>query len=400
MWLLLFLYSVAIFLAGLLVGQNTTLDTGATRLLPDATTAMIARNQHPNEPLLYPKIAKHDFGPYKEFSVVHSDRSLNLMSPPFQHVMKDLSELLKATYHAEKVAIIPGSGTFGMESVARHFAVNRHVLVLRNGYFSYRWTQIFDAAQPAIPTSHTVLKAQPVLRGGSNRTQQQLQYTPHPIEAVLATIEQERPAVVFAPHVETSTGIMLPDEYIRQVADQVHAVDGILVLDCIASGTIWIDMQALGVDVVISAPQKDWTSPPSSALIMLSPTAVALVRNGSSSSAAASFSLSLPEWLRVMDAYEQGSFAYHTTLPTDALREFQRVSVELLEFGLPGLKQSLTDLGQRIRHILSSREELTSVAAAGFEAPGVLVYYSPNNSINMVQAFHRQGIQIANGVRG
>ena len=403
--MLLILYSVVIFLVGIFIGQNMTLPMDETRatswVSPGAMSTVIVNDiQHPHkqELLLYPKISKHDFGPYKEFSVIHSDRSLNLMSPPFQQVMKDLNQLLKAAYHSEaRVAIIPGSGTFGMESVARQFATNHHVLVLRNGYFSYRWTQIFDASQPAIPKSHTVLKALPILN--NNKTlpeQQQMQYTPHPIKAVLATIQRERPAVVFAPHVETSTGIMLPDQYIRQIADQVHAVDGLLVLDCIASGTIWINMQDLGVDVVISAPQKDWTSPPSSALVVLSPRAVELVMNNSSS-AAASFSLSLPDWLRVMEAYEQGSFAYHTTLPTDALREFQRVSVEILEFGLPKVKKVLTDLGRRVRSLLKSRG-LTSVAAPGFEAPGVLVYYSPNNTANMVQAFQRHRLQIAKGV--
>ena len=356
------------------------------------------QHQHPHQPhekhpfLMYHKVPKDDFGPFKEYSVIHSDRSLNLMSEPFQQVMRNLNELLKTTYNATKVAIIPGSGTFGMEAVARQFASDKHVMVLRNGYFSYRWTQLFDFGRPSIPSSHTVLKAQPL---HSNMTLHP-QYVPYPLERVVTKIKKGRPAVLFAPHVETSTGIILPQEYIRQLSTSVHAVGGLLVLDCIASGTIWIDMVDLGVDVLISAPQKDWTSPPSSALVMLSERAIERIHRKQESS----FSLSLKQWLVVMDAYEKGGFAYHTTPPTDALREFQRVSVEMLEFGLPQLKEALTDLGQEARNLLDSRG-LTSVAAPGFEAPGVLVYYSPNDTDNlrMVQCFQEQGLQIAKGVK-
>jgi len=346
-------------------------------------------------PLMYSQIPLDDFGAYKEYSVVHSDRSLNLMSRPFQQVMQDLNQLLKVTYNAHKVAIIPGSGTYGMEAVARQFATNRHVMVLRNGYFSYRWTQIFNFPHDChIPKSHTVLKAQPMTPQGET---QHPQYAPYPIDRVVARIYQERPAAFFAPHVETSTGILLPDEYIAQLSAAMHDVGGLLVLDCIASGTIWIDMEELGVDVLISAPQKDWTSPPSSALVMLSKRAVECIDPAQETS----FSLSLTQWLMVMDAYEQGGYAYHTTPPTDALREFQRVSVEMLSFGLPQLKRGLADLGQAARVLLNSRG-LISVAAPGFEAPGVLVYYSPgNNTISnlvMVQCFQEHGLQIAKGV--
>lgn len=280
------------------------------------------------------------------------------------------------------------SGTFGMESVARQFANNEHVMVIRNGWFSFRWTEIFD--EGSIPKSHTVLKAQPVGTVDSHT-----QYAPYPIDSAVAKILKEKPAVVFAPHVETSTGMILSDEYIQKVGQAVHEVGGLFVLDCIASGTVWADMKELGVDVIISAPQKGWTGPCCCALVMMTEKAVAKMQTTTSSS----FTMSLKKWTGIMDAYEGGGFGYHTTLPTDALRDFHEISVETLKFGLPELKAAQLQLGVDARAALDSRG-LVSVAAPGCQAPGVLVYYSPKDTENpaMLKKFKEKGLQIAAGV--
>lgn len=276
-----------------------------------------------------------------------------------------------------------------MESVARQFATNKHVMVIRNGWFSYRWTEILEMG--SIPTSHTVLKAVPVPIPNSARTH----FAPHPIEQVIQRIREERPAVVFAPHVETSTGMMLSDSYMRQVSAAVHDVGGIFVLDCIASGTVWIDMKLMGVDVLITAPQKGWTGPPCAALVQLSKRATDLLQSGTENS----FSLSLKRWSAIMDTYEKGGFGYHTTMPTDALRDFHEISVETLQMGLPTLREAQLDLGRQVRAVLESKG-LISVAAPGFQAPGVAVYYSPAETENplMMSKFKEQGLQIAMGV--
>lgn len=279
-----------------------------------------------------------------------------------------------------------------MEAVARQFATDEHVMVIRNGWFSFRWTEIFDMGKEnSIPTSHTVLKAQPQSTEGSNH----MQYAPYPIAGVVQKIHQERPAVLFAPHVETSTGMMLSDDYIKEAAAAMHEIGGLFVLDCIASGTVWANMKDLGVDVVISAPQKGWTGPASAALVMMSPAAVAKMNTTKETS----FSMSLKRWSAIMDTYEKGGFGYHTTMPTDALRDFHEISVETLKFGLPELKQAQLDLGVAARGSLDARG-LTSVAAPGCQAPGVLVYYSPVGQENpmMMSKFKAQGLQIAMGV--
>lgn len=342
-----------------------------------------------SERLSYDVVPKEDFGQYKEYSVIHTNRSLNLMSDPFQRVMRNLNDLMKETYNADRVAIIPGSGTFGMEAVARQFATDQHVMVIRNGWFSFRWTEIFDAG--AIPKSHTVLKAQPVAGHDDDHTQ----YQPHPIDQVVQKIHEERPAVVFAPHVETSTGMILPDDYIQQAARAVHEVGGLFVLDCIASGTVWADMKELGVDVVISAPQKGWTGPACAALVQMSDAAVLKMQETQETS----FSMSLKRWTAIMDTYANGGFGYHTTMPTDALRDFHEISVETLKFGLPELKAAQIELGQQAHDAIAARG-LTSVAAPGFQSPGVLVYYSPMATDNpvMMNKFKSYGLQIAMGV--
>lgn len=313
------------------------------------------------------------------------------MSKPFQQVMRDLNDLMKVTYNAEKVIIMPGSGTFGMEAVARQFANDEHVMVIRNGWFSYRWTEIFDTGN--IPASHTVLKARPVAPEDPDCPH--TQYAPYPIDEVVEKIYEERPSVLFAPHVETSTGMILPDAYIRRASQAMHDVGGMFVLDCIASGAIWTDMKDLGVDSLISAPQKGWTGPACAALIMLSDRAADRMAETQETS----FSMSLKRWSAIMDTYEKGGFGYHTTMPTDGLRDFHEISVEALKFGLPELKVAQARLGSEARSLLDSRG-LTSVAAPGFEAPGVLVYYSPLGQDNpaMMNRFKDNGLQIAMGV--
>ena len=288
-----------------------------------------------------------------------------------------------------------------MEAVARQFATGEHVMVIRNGWFSFRWTELFDmGGDNSIPRSHTVLKAQPqkpspALMDASNGKNQHVQYAPHDIEQVVRRIREERPAVLFAPHVETSTGMMLSDEYIKAAAAAMREVGGLFVLDCIASGTVWVDMKELGVDVVISAPQKGWTGPACAALVMMSERAVARMPHTQETS----FSMSLKRWTAIMDTYEKGGFGYHTTMPTDALRDFHEISVETIRFGIPQLKEGQIALGKAARDAMEARG-LTSVAAPGFQAPGVLVYYSPTNTENPViwNRFKQHGLQIAMGV--
>ena len=320
-----------------------------------------------------------------EYSVVYSDRAINHMSKTFQGVMRDISSTLKLVYKAQSAIVVPGSGTFGMEAVARQFATKQHCLVIRNGWFSYRWTQIFEMG--GIPSACTVLKARPVEEG------RQAAFAPAPIEEVVAAIAADRPAVVFAPHVETASGIMLPDHYLRKVADAVHAVGGLFVLDCIASGTIWVDMQATGVDVLISAPQKGWSGSPCCALVMLS----ALAREKIDSTTSTSFACDLRKWLQIMEAYEQGGFAYHATMPTDALAVLRDVMRETADYGFDKVRAEQQELGERVRALLVEKG-FRSVAARGFQAPGVVVSYTDDDGIQSAKKFTQAGVQIGAGV--
>jgi aspartate aminotransferase-like enzyme len=320
-----------------------------------------------------------------EYSVVYTDRSLNHMSQSFQGVMCDISATLKSVYSAQAVVVVPGSGTFGMEAVARQFGTNQKCLVIRNGWFSFRWTQIFEMGD--IPSEAMVLKARPVEDGP------QASFAPAPIEEVIASIEAERPDVVFAPHVETSSGMMLPDEYVRAVADAVHSVGGMLVLDCIASGTVWVDMDACGVDVLISAPQKGWSGSPCCGLVMLS--ALALERLAATTST--SFACDLGKWHQIMQAYENGGHAYHATMPTDALRTFASVMRETEAYGFDRVRTQQLELGGKVRELLE-RKGIKSVAAPGFQAPGVVVSYTEDAGIKTGKKFAEIGIQIAAGV--
>ena len=320
-----------------------------------------------------------------EYSVVYTDRSLNHMSQSFQGVMRDISSTLKQVYNAHAVAVVPGSGTYGMEAVARQLATEQTCLVIRNGWFSYRWTQIFEMGR--IPAEAHVLKARPVADGP------QAAFAPAPLDEVLTTIAEQKPQVVFAPHVETSSGMILPDDYLRAVSDAVHAVGGLFVLDCIASGTLWVDMQACGIDVLISAPQKGWSASPCCALVMLSEAAQARVEATQSSS----FACDLKKWLQIMQAYEQGGHAYHATMPSDALARFRDAMLEAKALGFDRVRQQQQELGDRVRALLTARG-FKSVAAKGFEAPGVVVCYTDDGQIKTGAKFAAIGLQIAAGV--
>lgn len=320
-----------------------------------------------------------------EYSVVYTDRALNHMSKTFQEVMREISRTLKQVYQAHSAIVVPGSGSFGMEAVARQFATNRPCMVIRNGWFSYRWTQIFDMG--SIPASTTVLKARPVQEGS------QAAFAPAPIAEVVAAIHAEKPALVFAPHVETASGIMLTDDYMRQVADAVHAVGGLFVLDCIASGTVWVDMKSVGIDVLISAPQKGWTGSACCGLVMLSERA----RQHIDSTTSTSFACDLRKWLQIMETYENGSHAYHATLPTDSLKTLQEAMAETESIGFDVIRTRQLELGRRVRALLADHG-FRSVAAPGFEAPGVVVCYTTDDGIHSSAKFAKAGLQAASGV--
>lgn len=320
-----------------------------------------------------------------EFSVVYTDRALNHMSARFRGVMTDISAILKEVYHAQAAVLVPGSGTFGMEAVARQFATGKKVLVIRNGWFSYRWTQIFDMG--AIPSESIVLKAR------QTSSQPQADWVPCPADEVAATIRAEKPAVVFAPHVETAAGMILPDDYLRTVSDAVHDVGGLMVLDCIASGAMWVDMEATGVDVLVSAPQKGWSGSPACAMVMLSERARAAIDSTTSTS----FACDLKKWLQIMEAFENGGHAYHTTMPTDALARLRDVMKETRDYGFERVRQEQIELGRRVRQLFEYRG-IRSVAAEGFKAPGVVVSYTNDPGVQNSQKFLALGLQTAAGV--
>ncbi len=320
-----------------------------------------------------------------EYSVVFTDRSLNHMSAAFQGVMRDISATLTKVYGADCMAIVPGGGTFGMEAVARQLGTGKNCLVLRNGWFSYRWSQIFEAG--GIPANESVLMARQV--SGDN----QAAFEPAPIAEVVQHIRDTKPDVVFAPHVETSAGLMLPDDYIRQVGAAVREVGGLFVLDCIASGTVWVDMADCNVDVLISAPQKGWSSSPCGALVMMNSRAREVVANSKSTS----FAGDLKKWAEIMDAYTGGAHAYHATMPTDALVKFHAAMKESEAYGFEKLKAQQLELGQKVRAMLA-RHGFRSVAAEGFEAPGVVVCYTSDPDMQNTKKFAALGLQTAAGV--
>lgn len=320
-----------------------------------------------------------------EFSVVFTDRSLNSMSKKFQGIMNDISSTMKQVYNADGAAIVPGGGSYGMEAVARQFATNKDVMVIRNGWFSFRWSQIFDAGN--IPSSTNVQMA----RQSQDNTQ--AQFSPVPIHGLVQEIKTTKPAIVFAPHVETSAGLILPDDYIKAVGEAVHAYGGLFVLDCVASGTIWVDMKECGVDVLISAPQKGWSASPAAGLVMLSDHAIATMADTQSSS----FACDLKKWFEIMGAYEKGGHAYHATMPTDALATFHTTMNEVQAYGFEKVKAEQWELGQKVRELLSSKG-YKSVAADEFAAPGVVVFFTSDADMKTGKKFMQQGLQIAAGV--
>ena len=320
-----------------------------------------------------------------EYSVVYTDRSLNHMSQSFQSVMNDVSTSLKDVYNAQAVIVVPGGGTYAMEAVARQFATNKNCLVLRNGWFSFRWSQIFEMG--SIPSEEIVMKARRVSEGA------QAPFAPADINKVVDMIKTKKPNLVFAPHVETASGIILPDDYIRSVADAVHSVGGMFVLDCIASGAIWVDMEDSGIDILISAPQKGWSASPAFGLVMLSPQANEAINKTQSTS----FSCDLLKWLQIMQAYENGAHAYHATMPTDAIKRFRDTIIETAEFGFDNACKKQQELGDKVRALLESHN-INSVSEKGYQAPGVVVCYTSDKAIHNGSKFTNVGIQIAAGV--
>ncbi|KAA0927413.1 alanine--glyoxylate aminotransferase family protein [Psychrobacter sp. ANT_H56B] len=321
-----------------------------------------------------------------EYSVVYTDRALNHMSKAFQEVMNDLLSNLKTVYNAEAAVIIPGSGTYGMEAVARQLTIDEDCLIIRNGWFSYRWTQILEKGKFA--KSSTVLTAE-----RTEDTEAPKPFAPVDIETAVAKIKADKSAIVYAPHVETSSGIILSEDYIKALSAAVHSVGGLLVIDCIASGCVWLDMKKLGIDVLISAPQKGWSSTPCAGLVMLSDAAIKKVETTESNC----FSLDLKQWLTIMRAYENGGHAYHATMPTDSLRQFRDTILEAKEIGFDKLCDAQWELGNRVRKVLADKG-IESVAAKGFEAPGVVVSYTDRDDIHKGSAFAEAGLQIAAGV--
>lgn len=320
-----------------------------------------------------------------EYSVVYTDRAVNHMSRRFQQAMRDISRTLKQVYNAHSAVIVPGSGTFAMEAVARQFATGRRCLVIRNGWFSFRWSQIFEMG--SIPSECTVLTAAPVA------DERQAPFAPPPIGEVVETIRRQKPEMVLAAHVETASGIMLPPDYLRAVADAVHEEGGLFVLDCIASGAIWVDMQASGVDILITAPQKGWSAPACAGLVMLNE----IARKRIDSTTSTSFACDLRKWLQIMEAYEQGGFAYHATMPTDALIALRDAMAEAGQRGFEDLRAAQQELGDRVRAMLREKG-FKSVAAPGFEAPGVVVSYTDDDGIQSTKKFAEAGVQAAAGV--
>ncbi len=325
-----------------------------------------------------------DPGGLEEFSVVFTDRSLNHMSKRFQGVMRDISALLKQVYKGSAVALVPGGGTYAMEAVARQFGRGK-CLVLRNGLFSFRWSAIFDAGH--LNEGTAVVMARP----GGNEAQ--APWAPAPLDEVVARIRAERPEAVFAPHVETSAGILLPDAYVAAMAEAAHEVGALMVLDCIASGAAWVDMAALGVDVLVSAPQKGWSASPSAGIVVMGPRAEARLEATTSDS----FALDLKKWRAILKTYEDGGHAYHATMPTDALAGFRDAMLETQAMGFEAARAAQHALGDGARALLR-KHGYRVLAAEGFGAPGVVVCHTDRPELQNGSAFVAAGYQIAAGV--
>jgi aspartate aminotransferase-like enzyme len=320
-----------------------------------------------------------------EYSVVFTDRSLNHMSRRFVGVMQDIIDVLRTTYGAETVAVVPGGGTYAMEAVARQLATGRRCLVVCNGLFSYRWSQILDAGSVAAGT--TVCTARPV------SDERHAPWIPSPVDEVVEAVERDRPEVVFAAHVETAAGMLLPDDYVRTLAAATHAVGGLFVLDCIASGALWVDMGDLGVDVLLSAPQKGWSGSPCAGYVMLGEAARARVM----ATASTSFAVDLQKWLTITEAYTRGETPYHATMPTDTLAHDAALMLETRATGLGGLRLAQGSLGTQVRALLAEAG-FASVAAEAFAAPSVVVAFTDDPEIRSGARFKERGLQVAAGV--
>ncbi|MBX2886244.1 MAG: aminotransferase class V-fold PLP-dependent enzyme [Granulosicoccus sp.] len=320
-----------------------------------------------------------------EYSVVYTDRSVNHMSERFQGAMRDIHRTLTEVYNAHRAVVVPGSGSFGMEAVARQFCRSKKVLIVRNGWFSYRWSQILEVG--SLSAQHDVVKARPIAQTPQSA------YEPIPIDELVDQIKRDQPDVVCAPHVETSAGMLLPDEYLKSIGDAVRAHGGLFVLDCVASGTAWVDMQSCSVDVLVTAPQKGWSGSPCAGLVMLSEQAHQHLQTTQSDS----FAMDLLKWSQIMEAYLKGGHAYHATMPTDGLLVFRDVMNEMASHGFDTLKARQFELGRKVRSLLDDAG-FASVAAAGFEAPGVAVYHTDNDELHSGRAFAAAGLQIAAGV--
>lgn len=320
-----------------------------------------------------------------EYSVVFTDRSLNHMSARFTTVMQEIRDILIETYDAETVAVVPGGGSYAMEAVARQLVTGKRTLIVRNGLFSFRWSQIIDTGR--ITDDVTVLKAR---QTGDEPT---APWIPAPIEDVTAAIRRERPEVVIAPHVETAAGIQLTDSYITAMADAAHEVGALVVLDCVASGASWVSMTDTGVDVLVSAPQKGWSGTPCAGYVMLSPAGRDAVKRTTSTS----FAVDLKKWLFITDEYGEGRTPYHATLPTDGLAHNAALMAEARDRGLENLRAAQIDLGTKVRALLEERG-ISPICTGEFAAPSVVVAYTDDPDVKSGAKFKQAGVQVAGGV--
>ena len=320
-----------------------------------------------------------------EYSVVFTDRALNHMSQRFIGVMQELLDVLTTTYGATTAAVVPGGGTAAMESVARQLATGKRCLVVRNGFFSYRWSQIFERG----PVTDDVV----VCTARQIDDSPQAPWIPAPVEEVTDAIRTHRPEVVCAAHVETAAGLMLPEDYLRAVAEATHEVGGLFVLDCVASGAIWVDMREVGVDVLISAPQKGWSGTPAAGFVMLGERG----REAVLGSVSTSFALDLRAWLSIAEGYAEGRAGYHSTMPTDTLVLILEQMKETRDRGLDAMRAAQEQLGGKVRARLAEHG-LRSVAHPDYASPSVVVSYTDDPEVKSGAAFKRYGIQAAAGV--
>mmetsp|Transcript_8370 Transcript_8370/g.23591 ORF Transcript_8370/g.23591 Transcript_8370/m.23591 type:complete len:374 (+) Transcript_8370:197-1318(+) len=320
----------------------------------------------------------------QEFTPIVTTPYTNIVDPSFKACMHGISNQFKKIFNAHSVVILPGSGTFAMEAVARQFATNKRALVVVNGYFGYRWHEILT--QGSITSKITLLRGIPTSGEGTTS------YRPPLEDTVIETMKRDGTEILLLSHIDTSTGIMLPPSYIKTLAAAAHSQGAFVVLDCIASGCVWADMKEYGLDAIITAPQKAFYAPAATGIVCLSERARSMMGTEEGST---SFSLDLAKWANVMEQYESGNFAYHTTLPTTAIEQFGRSLSELEAFGFPQLEKAQMTLGQLVRTALVKRG-YKSVAAPGFEGPTVLVFHCADSTA-MVQLFKQEGFKIAGG---